>query len=131
MVSPAGTGIGRSAGGGYVAIADPTLWDEEPAPGELPYCGSGLTRVTVRLRSPRARILAFFYMLVLGLKIAIVQGRPRLAMGGKVLLLMDGDSYNLRTREVLSLSSAHANELLLAAISNESCAAAEQMPSPG
>ena len=50
-------------------------------------------------------------MLVLGLKIAIVQGRPRLAMGGKVLLLMDGDSYNLRTREVLSLSSAHANEL--------------------
>jgi hypothetical protein len=32
-------------------------------------------------------------------------------MGGKVLLLMDGDSYNLRTREVLSLSSAHANEL--------------------
>jgi hypothetical protein len=60
VVSPAGTGIGRSAGGGYVAIADPTLWEEEPAPGELPYCGSGLTRVTVRLRSLRARILSFF-----------------------------------------------------------------------
>ena len=75
IVSP---GSGRNAGGGYVAIADPTLWEDE-----VPFCGSGLTRVT---------------------------GRPRLAMGGKVLLLMDGDRYDIRTREVLSLSAAHVTE---------------------
>eukprot|EP01052_Picozoa_sp_SAG31_P002634 SAG31_NODE_95_length_25901_cov_24.763700_4_plen_109_part_00 len=73
VLSPGG---GRSAGGGYVVIADPTLW--EPAPGELPYCGSGRTRVV---------------------------GRPRLAMGGRVFALMDGDRYNIRTREILSLST--------------------------
>ena len=72
VVSP-GT---RAAGGGYVAIADPTLWGQEPT---LPYCGSGRTRVT---------------------------GRPRLAMGGKVLLLMNGDRYDIRTREVVSLGAA-------------------------
>ena len=59
----------------YVAVADPTLWTDE-GEGGLPYCGSGRTRVV---------------------------GRPRLAMGGKVLLLMDGDRYDVRTREVLSL----------------------------
>ena len=73
VVSPGG---GRSAGGGYVIIADPTLWGaNEPA---LPYCGSGRTRVV---------------------------GRPRLALGGRVFALMDGDRYNIRTREVVSLSS--------------------------
>ena len=61
----------------YVAVADPTLWtDEGEGEGGLPYCGSGRTRVV---------------------------GRPRLAMGGKVLLLMDGDRYDVRAREVLSL----------------------------
>ena len=59
----------------YVAVADPTLWTDE-GEGGLPYRGSGRTRVV---------------------------GRPRLAMGGKVLLLMDGDRYDVRTREVLSL----------------------------
>ena len=66
----------RAAGGGYVAIADPTLWSRDEL--DLPFCGSGRTRVT---------------------------GRPRLAMGGKVLLLMDGDRYDIRTREVLSLGT--------------------------
>lgn len=79
VVSPGG----RAAGGGYVAIADPTLWEEVPP--ALPYCGSGRTRVT---------------------------GRPRLALGGRVFLLMDGDRYDIRTREILSLSSVRDDEQL-------------------
>jgi len=63
----------RNAGGGYVVVVDPTLWDDDI---DLPYCGSGLTRRT---------------------------GRPRLAMGGRSVLLMDGDRYDINTREVLSL----------------------------
>jgi hypothetical protein len=76
VVSPAGTGCDaeRSAGGGYVFVVDNTLWEDEGAPL---YCGSGRTRVV---------------------------GRPRLAMGGKSFILMDGDRYDLRTREVLGLS---------------------------
>ena len=60
----------RAAGGGYVVVVDPTLWEEEDAPL---YCGSGRTRVV---------------------------GRPRLAMGGKSFIMQDGDRYDLRTREV-------------------------------
>jgi cyanophycinase len=73
VVSPAGTRCDaeRSAGGGYVVMVDNTLWEEEGAPL---YCGSGRTRVI---------------------------GRPRLAMGGKSFVLMDGDVYDLRTREIL------------------------------
>lgn len=78
VVSPAGTGCDaeRSAGGGYVVVVDNTLWEEEGAPL---YCGSGRTRVI---------------------------GRPRLAMGGKSFILMDGDVYDLRTREILGLGDA-------------------------
>ena len=43
------------------------LWEEEPAPGELPYCG----RADSCDGAPPQSILAFFQMIVLGLKMAI------------------------------------------------------------